>query len=185
MVKTNLKILIPNIGLHTGSRVWANAFHEFPRNLFPTSSKRSRWIVRWRNIEQKGWQRERLGRASGDPFPFISFPIMLLNKQSRESCTYVNTRAELPMDPAIRDSLVNPMKKKKRGSRGGLWKGRIGNGEKWLWRRVGVALKVVEPWICLQSTDPFLKDYRYKLYISRVGHPVHPGRHIAGWPVAA
>lgn len=27
-------------------------------------------------------------------------------------------------------------------------------------------LKVVEPWIYLQGTDPFLKDYRYKLYIS-------------------
>lgn len=39
---------------------------------------------------------------------------MLLNKQSRESCTYVNTRAELPTDPAIRDSLVNPVKKKKK-----------------------------------------------------------------------
>ena len=42
--------------------------------------------------------------------------------------------------------------------------------------RVGVALKVVEPWICLRGTDPFLKDYRYKLYISRVGRPG------ASWP---
>lgn len=48
---------------------------------------------------------------------------MLLNKQSRESCTYVNTRAELPTDPAIRDSLVNPVKKKKKRLKGRIVKG--------------------------------------------------------------
>lgn len=176
----NLKILISNIALYTKSRVSTNSL---PSLLHPLQHKlKKEWRKRRKTHEGKiqSWRIR---------FHFTIFLYyILLNKQVSRVLHLCKHRGQngTPCKGSIDPSrfigrIEEEEKKKERG-----WIVKETNEK----RR-----KQAEGGGCIEGRrtvnlapghgDPFLKDYRYKLYISRVGRPVHPGRHFVGWPVAA